>query len=60
MKLEAYLARKGMKQAEFARALGVSEMAVSRYVRGRVPEPEIMARIIVVTKKKVRPNDFYE
>jgi hypothetical protein len=37
-----------------------NRMMVHRYLKGRVPTPEIMARIISLTEGYVQPNDFYK
>jgi hypothetical protein len=59
LKLDQFLAEKDMSRADFAKAIGVSEVSVTRYIGGtRLPQPAIMARIAVVTDGAVTPNDF--
>jgi transcriptional regulator with XRE-family HTH domain len=59
MKLDQFLAEKDMSRAEFAKAIGVSEVSVTRYIgRTRIPQPAVMARINDVTNGQVTPNDF--
>ena len=61
MKLKDYMVVHGVGLTEMARLLGVSEVAVSRYRQGaRRPSPDVMRRIIRVTKGAVTPNDFYD
>jgi hypothetical protein len=60
MKLAEFLSLSKMTQADFARATGLSQQVVGRYVYGhRVPRTEAMARIVAVTRGAVTPNDFY-
>lgn len=59
MRLKDYLKAAGMTRAEFAKMVGCEQPTVSRYLRGRVPAPEVMARIVAATNGAVTPNDFY-
>lgn len=59
MKLKAWRIDRGLTQAEFAEAISVRTSAVSRYESGRVPGPEIVARIYLATGGRVQPGDFY-
>ena len=60
MKLEDFLTAVGRSRAEFAREIGVSEVAVTRYIGGkRTPRADVLARIASVTKGAVTPNDFF-
>ncbi len=58
--LAAYLADRKISEEAFGRAIGVSQAAVNRYKRGRVPEPPVMRRIISETEGKVTANDWYD
>lgn len=59
MKLADFLAQKGMTHVEFARAIGVTQVAVTRYVAGtRTPRRECMRRIRTVTGGAVTADDF--
>jgi DNA-binding transcriptional regulator YdaS (Cro superfamily) len=60
MTLGHYLQRQKLTPLAFARLIGVSDESVRRYVRGRVPESDIMRRIIRTTAGRVMPNDFFE
>lgn len=61
MKLEAYIAETGTKRAAIAQAIGVSEVAIHRYISGtRIPRPETMAKIVAATGGAVQPNDFFD
>ncbi len=51
--------RPRMSQAEFARRIGHPQPTVFRYTAGRIPEPDIMAKIVAATDGLVTPNDFY-
>jgi hypothetical protein len=60
MRLVEFLEISKMTQADFARATGLSQQVVWRYVYGhRVPRSAAMARIVAATKGAVQPNDFY-
>lgn len=60
MTLADYLQLHGLTHAEFAAKIGVSFQAVQRYAQGRrIPQREIMQRIVVVTGNAVGPNDFF-
>ena len=59
MRLADYVKQSNMSQAEIAALVGVTEAAMSRYMRDRVPSPDVMQRIIEVTDGAVTPNDFF-
>jgi len=60
MTLKKWLKIKPMNGAEFAAYMGVSTSAVSRWLNGhRIPRPEQVRMIYVLTKKRVRPQDWY-
>jgi transcriptional regulator with XRE-family HTH domain len=60
MTLPEYITKHQITQAQFAKAIGVSEAALSRYVNGsRVPNSIIMRRIHSQTYGKVTANDFF-
>lgn len=59
--LETWLEKKKMSKFEFAKKIDASPQAVWRYCRGqRIPRPEIMQRIMEVTRNQVTSKDFYE
>lgn len=59
MKLAEYLSENNIKRQDFARCVGVSEVAITRYSNGtRTPRPEMMRAIVDVTNGAVTPNDF--
>jgi len=60
MKLSEFLKLSEMNQLQLARKLKVSEAAVSRYLRDRMPAPPILRRIHRVSGGAVTPNDFYD
>ena len=60
MKLCEYLESKKISQYDFAAVVKVSQAAIQRYVKGkRIPDEEIMPRILVATEGAVTANDFY-
>lgn len=61
MKLADYLAAEALSLSEFAKRIEAKNArTVQRYTKhGRVPSPEMMARIAAVTHGKVMPNDFF-
>jgi predicted transcriptional regulator len=60
MKLADYLAQEGLSEAAFAERIGVTQAAVNRYKKDRVPEPEPMRAIVAATGGAVQPNDFFD
>jgi predicted transcriptional regulator len=61
MKLAEYLERTSTSRHEFAKTIGVSKEAVRRYAYcGRVPTPEVMAKLIAATGGQVTANDFFK
>lgn len=60
MQLKSYLDRQKISRAAFGTSIGVTEVAVTRYINGdRIPRPAKMALIEAVTKGAVKPNDFF-
>jgi transcriptional regulator with XRE-family HTH domain len=59
MTLREYLEEAQLSQAQFARRIGVRRQLVQRYVKGRIPEKEILEKIALATGCKVTANDFY-
>lgn len=58
--LGRYLAAKGIKQADFAAEIQCSQPSVARYVAGkRIPDNDVMKRIIIATDGEITPNDFF-
>ena len=61
MKLRDYMQERGWKDADLAQRIGVSVQAANRYRRGmRIPERDVMRRIVEVTGGAVTPADFYD
>ena len=61
MKLKDYIRANDGKQADMARDLGVTWMAIWKWREGkRIPKPAMMAKIYQVTGGKVGPGDFYD
>jgi putative transcriptional regulator len=59
MNLASYLKIKNVGRREFAALIGVSEVAVTRYLKGdRVPRQKHLMRIVEATNGEVTPNDF--
>lgn len=48
-----------LSEAAFANAIGVSQAAVNRYTKNRIPQSTIMKRILKATAGAVTANDFY-
>ncbi len=61
MTLAQYLEAHGLSYAEFARIIGATgKDTVRRYATsGRVPHPDMMAKIVEATDNLVTPNDFH-
>lgn len=59
MDLQAYLEKTGMSQTEFAKAIQMTQSAVSKYVlKRRVPSPKIIYRIVAATSGEVGVEDM--
>lgn len=59
MKLKDYLEAEGIRQAQFAEMIGVSQQAVSLYCKGGMPSRQVAARIVEATGGKVRLEDLW-
>ncbi len=59
MTLEDYRKSHGLTQKTLADSIEVGVSAVSRYEQGRIPTPDVMARIVAATRGAVTPNDFH-
>lgn len=59
MHLNTYLKLNGIKRAHFARAIGRSRAAVTRYANGQVPDTQTLRIILEHTLGAVTPNDFF-
>lgn len=57
--LKTWRQRAGLTQEALAAALGVSDMAVSRWERGGLPEKEAWQRLIDFTRGAVTPDDWF-
>lgn len=61
MKLENYLTKTGMTQAELAKKLGIGRADINRYVKGiRRPRPDLANRIVEFTEQTVTLEDLYK
>lgn len=59
MQLSDWLAVSEIKADVFAKEIGVSEVAIYRYIAGtRRPQWDVMARIMKATRGEVTANDF--
>jgi DNA-binding transcriptional regulator YdaS (Cro superfamily) len=58
MTLNDYLERYGIKQAAFAKRVGVSQAAICRYCNGRRPASAQIDAIMIATGGAVSANDF--
>lgn len=59
MRLNLWLAAKGISDQAFADKIGTTRQAVHRYKTGaRHPEASVRAAIFVATDGDVTPNDF--
>lgn len=59
MTLTSWLTKTNTSDADFAERIGVTRQALWRYKSaGRIPKPEIIARISRATNGKVTANDF--
>jgi predicted transcriptional regulator len=60
MQLATYLERFDISKSAFAARIGVTQVAVSRYVSGqRIPRPRLMEKIKSETGGRVTANDFF-
>jgi transcriptional regulator with XRE-family HTH domain len=57
--LADYLDEAQLSGSQFAKKIGVSRQAVQRYLKGRIPEPDVMRRIALATASRVTANDFF-
>lgn len=58
MKLKTYLARERIKQAKFAKTLGVSPGAVWQWINGYTIDPSNVLRVEKATDGKVTRHDL--
>jgi transcriptional regulator with XRE-family HTH domain len=59
MTLTSWLSKSKTSDADFALRIGVTRQALWRYkFAGRIPKPEIIARISEATNGRVTANDF--
>lgn len=59
MKLKQFLKDNDISIPAFAESIGLAAFSVERYIKGRLPQPDVMASIYKATKGAVQPNDFY-
>lgn len=60
MKLNAYLEREKLKDAEFAALVRCDRTTILRIRNGQKPSPTLMEEIARVTDGLVRPDDYFE
>lgn len=60
MTLDDYLKSADLTEEKFAEKLSVSQPAVHRYRKGRIPTPDVMQKIVEATAGRVTPNDFFD
>lgn len=61
MKLKTYLAQFAIKQKDFARDIGVTDVAITNYCLGnRTPRPDVMRKIYDATGGLVDANSFFD
>ena len=60
MKLVDWIRANGVRRAEFAETIELSQGMLSRICNGYQPSPAVMMRIAAATKGAVLPNDFFE
>lgn len=58
MKLRDYIEEEGFKNKSFAKKLGISEVHLYRFLKGRKPSKSLMILIKLITNGKVTENDF--
>ena len=60
MRLKEYLKLNKITNKQFSKELGISPVSLSRYISGeRIPEKDIVLKILKQTDGSVSPNDFY-
>ena len=59
MKLAAYLAKRNLSEAQFARLVEAPRSAVHKWLGGTLPSVQYMRAIYRETDGAVSPNDFY-
>jgi transcriptional regulator with XRE-family HTH domain len=61
MRLYDYIKKQKITVESFANDIGVSQPTIRRYIkRLRIPSPNIMVKIFIVTNGLVQPNDFFD
>jgi transcriptional regulator with XRE-family HTH domain len=59
-KLKDYLDKHDIPVADFAAAINVHVATAYRYVNGRrIPDPEVLLRIVEWSDRELTPNDLY-
>ena len=58
MKLKAYREQIGLTQVQLATVIGVSNVTVHRWERGRMPKKIFREALLKLSNGKVTPNDF--
>ena len=61
MKLDEWRKARKFTQEQLAEMIGVaSRVSVARYESGRVPDQDVLRKIIEITSGEVTANDFYD
>ncbi len=60
MTLDQYLTKDGIKEADFAKLVGVTQSTENRLRKGQIPNKDLMAVIFEKTGGSVRADDFFE
>lgn len=62
MTLKEFINQQKIALESFCKEIGLgASTSIYRYIRGeRIPAPDVMRRIYVVTGGSVQPNDFYD
>lgn len=61
VKLSEYLKDRNLSRAEFGNIIGVSQVAITRYINGlRIPRSVHLEAIAKATDGAVKPNDFFD
>lgn len=60
MKLDQYLTSRGISRSDFGKAVGVTPVAITRYINGnRFPDKDMILRIESETSGEVAVRDWY-
>lgn len=59
MDIRDYREKNGMTQRQLADALGIAESSVRRYEKGRIPEREIIDKLLALSGGEITLNGIY-